>query len=166
MLQANRFKSEDIGPLLQHYGIRTYWLDLVDNIFTASWFASFNNKGEFGYIKFFVDKINGNNTLTICDLRKEHSSLSLRLHCQHGLSVRKTDTSLTPGSIDFSDFMVAMVRVPTEIRKTINIKKAYMFPGEEIDNTLKYLKKSRFSKNISKALDKFGYPSNFLGEIE
>lgn len=27
-------------PLLQHYGIRTTWLDLVDNIWTALWFAS------------------------------------------------------------------------------------------------------------------------------
>lgn len=27
-------------PLLQHYGIKTTWLDLVDNVWTALWFAS------------------------------------------------------------------------------------------------------------------------------
>lgn len=27
-------------PLLQHYGIKTRWLDLVDNVWTALWFAS------------------------------------------------------------------------------------------------------------------------------
>ncbi|GAA0468199.1 hypothetical protein Ade02nite_79030 [Paractinoplanes deccanensis] len=26
-------------PLLQHYGIRTRWLDLVGNIWSALWFA-------------------------------------------------------------------------------------------------------------------------------
>lgn len=31
-------------PLLQHYGIKTTWLDLVDNIWTALWFASHSAK--------------------------------------------------------------------------------------------------------------------------
>jgi len=52
-------------PLLQHYGIKTTWIDLVDNIWTALWFASHSghttgpaekyihyeiNKNDFSYI--------------------------------------------------------------------------------------------------------------------
>ena len=52
-------------PILQHYGIKTTWLDLVDNIWTALWFASYSahatgpankymhyeiSKNEFSYI--------------------------------------------------------------------------------------------------------------------
>jgi hypothetical protein len=32
-------------PLLQHYGIRTTWLDVVDNIWIALWFACHNARG-------------------------------------------------------------------------------------------------------------------------
>jgi len=163
---ANRFKREDIGPLLQHYGIKTYWLDLVDNIFTAAWFAVFNNRSEVGYIKFIVDKIDDYNQLNIVDLRKNHSSLSLRLHCQHGLSATLPSVSSLTESIDFSSYMVAHVQIPTNIRRIINIKKRYMFPDEEQDNTLKYLKKDRFSKKLNELLVENGYPENFLGKIE
>ncbi|HPT72841.1 MAG TPA: FRG domain-containing protein [Candidatus Cloacimonadota bacterium] len=31
---------ETIEPILQHYGIRTRWIDLVDNIWIALWFAT------------------------------------------------------------------------------------------------------------------------------
>jgi hypothetical protein len=29
-------------PLLQHYGLRTTWIDLVDNVWVALWFACYN----------------------------------------------------------------------------------------------------------------------------
>ena len=163
---ASRFNKEDVGPLLQHYGILTYWLDLVDNIFTATWFALFNNKENFGYIKFFVKKNENNDELIVRDLRKNHSSLSLRLHCQHGLSVRKYKNKFSDKTIDLSDFMVAIVRIPVSSIKEINIKKSYMFPNEKLDNTLKYLQKTKFRKNIEKILGKYGYPPNFLGYIK
>lgn len=34
--------SYTFAPLLQHYGIRTKWLDLVDNLWIAMWFACHN----------------------------------------------------------------------------------------------------------------------------
>lgn len=44
LIENNVFmKSTEIAayePLLQHYGIKTIWLDIVDNIWTALWFAS------------------------------------------------------------------------------------------------------------------------------
>jgi hypothetical protein len=39
LYDAYRFRREDLNPILQHYGIRTPWIDLVNNIFVAIWFA-------------------------------------------------------------------------------------------------------------------------------
>jgi hypothetical protein len=42
---ASLFSSFDpvfYEPLLQHYGLRTTWLDLVDNVWVALWFACHN----------------------------------------------------------------------------------------------------------------------------
>jgi hypothetical protein len=36
-----------VEPLLQHYGIRTRWLDLVDNVWIALWFACHEQKTEY-----------------------------------------------------------------------------------------------------------------------
>lgn len=33
-------EDDRLFPLLQHYGIKTYWLDVVDNVWVALWFAS------------------------------------------------------------------------------------------------------------------------------
>lgn len=35
----NKFDRVGYEPLLQHYGVRTTWIDLVDNIWIALWFA-------------------------------------------------------------------------------------------------------------------------------
>jgi hypothetical protein len=162
---ASRFQRENVGPLLQHYGIKTYWLDLVDNIFTATWFALFGNSNEFGYIKFFVKRNNNGEELYVKDLRENHSSLSLRLHCQHGISARQKTSSWDLESIDMSNFMVAKVRIPCKSLCSINIRKDYMFPEENLDNTLKYLKKSRFSENVNGILNANDYNPGFLGDI-
>lgn len=39
-----RLKDFDITPLLQHYGIKTEWLDVVDNLWVAIWFAIHSTK--------------------------------------------------------------------------------------------------------------------------
>lgn len=33
------WNKDIIEPLLQHYGIKTHWIDIVDNIWVALWFA-------------------------------------------------------------------------------------------------------------------------------
>ena len=39
-LDGKRWKMKNLGAVLQHYGIRTPWLDVVHNIYTAVWFAT------------------------------------------------------------------------------------------------------------------------------
>ncbi len=38
--RQSRFKIDIGGAIFQHYGIRTPWIDLVDNLFIAIWFAA------------------------------------------------------------------------------------------------------------------------------
>lgn len=38
-----------VEPLLQHFGVRTRWLDVVDNVWVALWFACYRQIGSDGY---------------------------------------------------------------------------------------------------------------------
>ena len=103
-------------PLLQHYGLRTTWIDIVDNIWVALWFAvhrshsfgrggaylhferrdQFKNQKERAFI--FLVAVDsqptkipgyyaGENTEAV-DLRVCVPSIFLRPHAQHGLLFR------------------------------------------------------------------------------
>jgi hypothetical protein len=160
---AKRFIKEDFRPLLQHYGIRTDWLDLVDNIFVALWFSNNCSKEIFSYIKFFADT-----NLLVKNLRENHSSLSLRPHCQHGLSATKA-VKWDAENIDFSDNLIATVRLPNILEMQLNgylFSDAYMFPNEEIDNTYKLLKRKTFQTNLDKITSRHGLVKNALGQIK
>jgi len=103
-----------IEPLLQHYGIRTKWLDLVDNIWIALWFACneaisagvsneylhFEQRIPYGsknYAYVLLIKAETNERYDICpgvwkgpnteliDLRTAVHSLFLRPHVQHAM---------------------------------------------------------------------------------
>ncbi len=39
-IRAKRFQRAHLPALLQHYGFQTTWLDVVDNLFVATWFAT------------------------------------------------------------------------------------------------------------------------------
>jgi len=104
-------------PLLQHYGISTTWIDLVDNVWVALWFACHRaiesgKNGEFLHFEKRQKKTNedyayimligadiskrnrqkpgyytGDNT-ELVDLRMAAPSIFLRPHAQHGLLFR------------------------------------------------------------------------------
>jgi len=101
-------------PLLQHYGFRTTWIDLVDNVWVALWFACNEAKatGPFGQYFHFEERqpvhwkdhvyvilvgsgfhegtphlpglFRGPNT-ELVDLRMGVPSIFLRPHSQHGV---------------------------------------------------------------------------------
>jgi hypothetical protein len=129
-------------PLLQHYGINTTWVDIVDNIWIALWFAmhkahSAGKKSEFlhfenaaqietaqyGYIILVcVDEdrkskakkgiVTSRNFETI-DLRIAAPSIFLRPHAQHGLLFRaRHQESLRP--LDYSHAIAGIIRFNTK----------------------------------------------------
>ena len=129
-------------PLLQHYGIKTTWLDVVDNIWVAIWFAvhgayssgrhleflHFEERkvtptDKYGYILLVkVDEdrklsprkgmLSGKLTETV-DLRIAVPSIFLRPHAQHGLLFRKRGISVNR-DLDYSSTVQAVIRFDLE----------------------------------------------------
>lgn len=136
---VNHFKEYDklvFEPLIQHYGIKTPWIDLVDNVWVALWFALhqaravtinsreyvyyFENKNEFSYILLMLNDavketvqsgVYVGEKTTLVDLRKALPSFFLRPHAQHAYMIRKNE--LYPA--DYSDLIVGVAKIPTSI---------------------------------------------------
>lgn len=105
--------------LLQHYGLKTTWIDLVDNIWVALWFACHNAKsvgpcGEYIHFERRIPRTDPTGkayvllvaadavapdkrlpgfyagvTTELIDLRVAAPSVFVRPHAQHGLLMRK-----------------------------------------------------------------------------
>ncbi len=134
----NSFGNYAHEPLLQHYGISTTWIDLVDNIWVALWFACHearssgkNNEylhfekrlpteNEYAYILLVGADINfrdrtkpgyfeGKDTELI-DLRMAAPGIFLRPHSQHGLLFRPKGKSNERPS-DYSENIKGILRV-------------------------------------------------------
>lgn len=174
---AKRFQQENINPIFQHYGLKTPWLDLVDNVFVALWFATHKyfgeengkkahyktSKKESGHIYFYATSPQTN----YYDLREGHSSLSLRLHAQHGISMtRNTQWSVQNRSLD--DHLVATVKFPNteEWRPSgLIFSSKFLFPSADLDNTYKYLKMEKFNELLNKITDDHRLEKGELGSI-
>lgn len=127
-------------PLLQHYGIRTRWIDLIDNVWVALWFACHNaiavgKRGEYlhferrsprndpnpyAYILLLQTGplsvipgrpgLMGNDEIRLIDLRTAIPSLYLRPHAQHALLLRRREINST-AHLDLQPFIVGTIRV-------------------------------------------------------
>ena len=133
-------------PLLQHYGIKTSWLDIVDNIWVALWFAcheastSGKNKqymhfdtrdessGENAYIILIktgddrrIKKARKGITVgastEVVDLRIAVPSVFLRPHAQHGLLFRVL-AEKGGRKLDYSSCIEGIIRFPLEAGKS------------------------------------------------
>lgn len=189
----SRFRDETIDNLFQHYGIKSKTLDLVDNIYISIWFATNNwkkisgfknlctyeqSKEEFGWI-YFVHvagpKANKNNSFSspgftgYCDLRKFHSSLSARLHCQHGITYfRNNGGKWTAQNRCFDDLIIAAIKFPNSEEFKMNgtiFTKEFLFPNSQIDNTYKIFGEEEFSELLASVEEKYGLNYGDLGQI-
>lgn len=150
-----RFAAE---PLLQHYGLQTRWLDVVDNLWIALWFAchwfdgvpgyrhpvkrtlhdgrqeyvyvvSVGLRGEATDIAPGVVKFAGRGRVT--DLRESVPSYYLRPHAQHGLLIR-------PHEDDYLNLELAALRIPLAkaldwLGSSVLLSPFAMFPPPSID---------------------------------
>lgn len=194
LFSAKRFQNETISNLFQHYGIKSQTLDLVDNLYIAIWFATnswektqgFENlctykqsKEDFGWIYFMnVEGPRQMNSTEInydekfggyCDLRKYHSSLSARLHCQHGITYfRDKGKKWTNENREFDDLIIATVKFPNSGEFRMNgtiFTKEFLFPNSEIDNTYKLLKKLKFTELLREIEEEYALEKHELGRI-
>ena len=129
--QYNRVVFE---PLIQHYGVKTPYIDLVDNIWVALWFALHQaksvaiNSHEYTYyyestenyayiILMAADATNETDQFgvyagtdsTLVDLRKATPSYFLRPHAQHAYMIRKNEKC----PHDYTDLIVGIAKIPT-----------------------------------------------------
>ena len=125
-----------LEPLLQHYGVKTPYIDLVDNVWVALWFAVHDcrreiiksheylyytkNQNEYAYI--FLMASDANRTTAdrgvyegdltkLVDLRKSVPSYFLRPHAQHAYMLRKNN--VLPN--DYSDLIIGIAKIPTDL---------------------------------------------------
>ncbi len=94
--------------LAQHYGMRTRWLDVVDHLQSAAWFAYDSDKAHaddgVGYI--YLIAISRETAHEVVDLR-ERGSNWIRPHIQQGFGI--ATTALAP---NVNDCVVATFVVP------------------------------------------------------
>lgn len=140
LMQTRSFQNWNkytIEPLLQHYGVRTYWIDIVDNVWVALWFSLHNTTStvvdsreyvhitdnsldQYGYIFLMgSDAIRENenqpgvyvgDTTVVVDLRKAVPSYFLRPHAQHGLMLKKRSNNPCDFA-DYTDKVIAIAKI-------------------------------------------------------
>ncbi len=183
---AARFKGEIGGASFQHYGLKTPWLDLVDNIFIGLWFARNQmkwiaeenykiekSKNEFGWIYLlkadYDTKVNnegicmGNKTQW-CDLRYHHRDLSLRPHFQHGIFIAKSKYSKE--NYDLKDEIIATIKFPINLKNDmLDVSPNHIFPEKQYDNTYKYLTEPKINMKIMEVEKEFGLEERELGRM-
>ena len=163
-LTGTRWDRENLGAVLQHYGIKTPWLDVVRSLHAAIWFATHtldiddSSRGvvkrsmkKHGWISLYVDRRAGQRQLTVVDLWDAHSSKHVRPHAQQGLSLAmqcdpKNDEDQCPPAActsDFNTYRVARVRFPARSERW-NLcghmfSSQFLFPACEHDDSLKQL---------------------------
>ena len=101
LFKKTRWDRENLGAVLQHYGIKTPWLDVVSSLYVATWFATHEvadsddpscrvvrqNKETHGWISLYTSTLPGLPPLAVVDLGEAHSSQHVRPHAQQGLSL-------------------------------------------------------------------------------
>ena len=170
-LKGDRWESERLGAILQHYGIRTPWLDVVHDLRTAIWFANheFKKRGsclvtveskqEYGWISVYSKNQKGHqNGPIVADLWSEQSSRHLRPHVQQGMSLAmQTDDAEDPEpEQDFKKHQVAQVRFPNSKVWRLRgymFSTRFLFPAPELDDSLKQLRKPY----VQKLFDRYGF---------
>jgi hypothetical protein len=127
-------------PLLQHYGISTTWVDLVDNVWIALWFAcnraiisgtlkdhmhfeerTRSSSDQFVYVLFVAADIGRRNrtkpgfffgpNTELVDLRMAVPSVFLRPHSQHALLFRRAASGLTGRATDYRGQICGVIGV-------------------------------------------------------
>jgi hypothetical protein len=181
-LPYTRFLRENVGALLQHYGIKTPWLDLVDNLYTATWFAFHQHHidaegrtyytlsdSDVGYLYLVATREEmGHRQLVCVDLRKHHSSLNVRPHAQHGVSAAASSDSNAVTWYDYEENVVARIRLPKKRAFLIGgglAQVRFLFPGKEVDDSYRILLNSGIGMLLKNVTREYNLDRTALGGI-
>ena len=120
-LKGHRWRRAKLGAVLQHYGLKTPWLDVVRSLHTAIWFATNSIKTDgschvdasqktHGWISLY----GGDKDIKVNDFWRQQSSRHVRPHVQHAMSLAmQWDMAPEPrAEQDFRKYRIAQVRFP------------------------------------------------------
>ena len=182
-LDGQRWRRKDLGAVLQHYGIKTPWLDVVRNLYSAIWFATHDlqsngldgkaqrTQEDHCWISFYRRKAPlAKSLLQVMDISAQHSSTHLRPHAQHGgsLAMQSDNDKEQSRNQDFNRFRVAQIRIPNSAEWTLSGHMAstvYMFPSGDLDDSFRRLNVPAVQAILDDACTKFSICSGGLGQI-
>lgn len=148
-----------VEPLLQHYGMKTRWLDVVDNLWVALWFAChrFVREREFVHVVretrqhaasapvYVVAVVMAGKTEEVApglnvstdsgrtiDLRRAAPSYYIRPHAQHGLLVRPRDDD--PRHITAVAFEISLENALTWLGNSLLLSAFGLYPPPTVDD--------------------------------
>ena len=186
LLKGTRWHRKNVGAVLQHYGIKTPWLDVVRNLYTAIWFATRDISGDslrrnvrlgrkrYSWICIYV---NPRRRLTAVDLARTQSSQHVRPHAQHGVSLAvhaspANDEDHRPPSAfssDFNQYRIARVRIPAHSEqwklRGHMFSPRFLFPDPRHDDSLDQLMGSGVQDALDKACDEHCLVRGTLGAV-
>jgi hypothetical protein len=178
IVKGTRFTKKNFGAVLQHYGFRTPWLDVVDDLHVAIWFAinNFSEKdGEFEYRPSTADQgwvvvVAVPRAHRVVDLRTRHSSRHVRCHAQQAFSIAmQSDDKPKPAvEQDFIHRVVGTVRIPNEPRWLLSGYRAsqgYFFPPPNLDDTYRKLLDSQVAALAESAEREYDLRLGTLGRV-
>ena len=182
-LKGDRWRRAEIGAVLQHYGLKTPWLDVVQNFYTAIWFAThrFSDQGschvtapseeDRGWISFYVRKHPKKaKYLKVTDVPGDHSSRHLRPHAQQGASLAKQyDEAAHCGrDQDLNEYRIAQVCFPNSPRWALSghmLSVDFLFPPAAQDNSLEQLRRPQVQEMLNDACIGNDLPIGTLGTV-
>jgi hypothetical protein len=142
-VKGTSFRRRNFGAVLQHYGFRTPWLDVVDDLHAAVWFALNSPtilSGRHTYRRTNSDTgwivlISVPRTIRRQDLRETQSSRNTRGHAQQGWSVAMQHDNEPNyySNQDFAAYVVGTVRIPNSDKWHLTgfmASQSYLFPRE------------------------------------
>lgn len=138
--------ADEREALAQHYGLPTIWLDLVDHLQTAAWFAYHRPDGDsqgrddaVGYIYAIAHPLGTNDEATAIDLRLKPSEW-LRPHVQQAWSIRTKAPSKELGRLTHLHVCTFVVPRPLlgDWSAYSAISESVMLPNEHEDSGLRY----------------------------
>lgn len=190
LLEGLRWDRDNLGAVLQHYGIKTPWLDVVQNLHTAVWFATHELEADApsrrtvrrstetdGWISLYVDGHTSPQRLCVIDLRDAHSSRHVRPHAQQGLSLAmqcdpKTGDRRCPPdacTVDFNKHRVARVQFPAQSERWMlsghMFSPQFLFPPAEHDDSLQKLDCTEVQEILHDARERHSLTEDALGAV-
>lgn len=192
LLTGTRWDRDNLGAVLQHYGIKTPWLDVVRSLHAAIWFATYtvevdrrsrvavklsSRRRRYGWISMYGNYRAGLQQLTVVDLWDAHSSQHVRPHAQQGLSVAMQSDPTdyedhhlpTACTSDFNTHRVARVRFPVQSKRWRLcghlFSSRFLFPSRKQDDSLNQLHQPAVRNVLKEACIKHGLKPGTLGAV-